>query len=147
VLPAPRRESRSAPRTGFRSRKPGDSDQWLLHHRVGANGFFTALLREARACAGCRLATWRSALWCAAEWGDLARPDGYGIWIEPGARVPFLLEYDRGTESGSRLAEKLDGYRDLLSVAASPTWLLFRFPSASALSREHCIHGSTHEQL
>ena len=40
---------------------------------------------------------------CAAAWGDLARPDGYGRWSEqlpgqPPAVVDFFLEYDTGTE-------------------------------------------------
>lgn len=104
-------------------------DSIALKHRVGCNGFFTALLREARSAADRWLGTWWSALRCAAEWGEVVRPDGYGIWHEPGARVRFLLEYDRGTESGSRLAQKLPGYRTLLSVAVSPTRLLFCFES------------------
>jgi hypothetical protein len=100
-----------------------------LRHRVGTNGFFTALLRESRAHPGRRLATWWSAWRCAAEWGRIARPDGYGVWLEAALRLPFLLEYDCGTEPGVRLAEKLPGYRDLAQVAANPTWLLFRFPT------------------
>ena len=60
---------------------------------------------------------------------EVARPDGYGVWIEDGVRLPFLLEYDRGTESGTRLAEKLDGLRKLLAVSHPPTWLLFCFES------------------
>lgn len=102
-------------------------DSITLRHRVGCNGFFTALLREARGASDRWLGAWWSALYCAAQWGELARPDGYGVWHEDDARVPFILEYDRGTESGSRLAEKLAGYRRLLSVAVSPTWLLFCF--------------------
>ncbi len=104
------------------------ADSRTLSHRVGVNGFFTALLREARLHSDCDLAAWKSATWCAAAWGNVARPDGYGVWREAGARVPFLLEYD-DRESVERLAEKLPGYRDLLSVAVSPTWLLFRFPT------------------
>ena len=104
-------------------------DSSTLRHRVGCNGFFTALLREARGAGDRRLAAWWSASYCAAQWGELARPDGYGVWLEGDARVPFLLEYDRGTESGPRLAEKLPGYKRLLSVAVSPTWLLFCFES------------------
>lgn len=100
-----------------------------LAHRVGTNGFFTALLRESRCHPGRRLATWWPEWRCAAAWGRVARPDGYGVWLEAGERMPFLLEYDCGTETGARLAEKLPGYRDLATVAVSPTWLLFRFPT------------------
>jgi hypothetical protein len=101
-----------------------------LRHRVGCNGFFTALLRVARIRTGCRLSEWWSAWQCAAEWGELARTDGYGVWHEDGTRVPFIIEYDRGTESGPRLAEKLSGYTTLLRVAVSPTSLLFCFESS-----------------
>jgi Replication-relaxation len=54
------------------------------------------------------------ASYCTAQWGELARPDGYGVWLEGSPRVPFILEYDRETESGPRLAEKLPVYRRLL---------------------------------
>lgn len=98
-----------------------------LRHRVGANGFFTALLREARRNPAVRLAAWWSAWRCAEAWGKLARPDGYGVWLEAGRRLPFLLEFDRGTEQGERLNDKLPGYLALAQVAASPTWVLFCF--------------------
>jgi protein involved in plasmid replication-relaxation len=100
-----------------------------LKHRVGCNGFFTALLREARMLPDRRLASWWSAWKCAEAWGDIVRPDGYGVWYENGTRLPFVLEYDRGTETGHRLADKLAGYRDLLKLAMSPTWVLFCFES------------------
>lgn len=60
------------------------------------------------------------------------------MWNEPGARVPFLLEYDRGTESGTRLAEKLPGYGDPLSVAVAPTAVLFCFHSAGREAAAPC---------
>jgi len=99
-----------------------------LDHRLGANGFFTALLRDARRRPECALVAWWSAWRCANEWGELARPDGYGVWAEGNSRVAFILEYDRGTESSDRLAKKLPGYRMLLSQAVAPTWLVFCFP-------------------
>jgi hypothetical protein len=105
------------------------ADSATLAHRVGTNGFFTALLRDQQTHSDRRLSVWWSAWRCAEEWGRIVRPDGYGVWNEAGARVPFLLEYDRGTESGTRLAEKLPGYRDLLSVAVAPTAVLFCFPT------------------
>jgi hypothetical protein len=119
------------------------ADSVTLAHRVGTNGFFTALLRDAKAHPDRRLSVWWSAWRCAEEWGDIVRPDGYGVWNEPGARLPLLLEYDRGTESGARLAGKLPGYRDLLSIAAAPTWLLFCFQSAGreAAARRALVDG------
>ena len=61
-----------------------------------------------------RLECWWSERRCAAIWGDLARPDGYGRWREqpPGARAvtaDFFLEYDTGTEDLPRLVAKLAG--------------------------------------
>jgi hypothetical protein len=106
------------------------ADSAALGHRIGTNGFFTALLRDQRTHPARQLSTWWSAWKCAEAWGRVVRPDGYGVWEEPGARVPFLLEYDRGTESDKRLAEKLPGYRDILTVAAAPTRVLFCFESS-----------------
>jgi hypothetical protein len=104
--------------------------QRLAHH-VGANGIFTDLLAAARkpAPAG-DLEVWWSARRCAAEWGTVVRPDGYGIWTSHGRRLPFLLEYDTGTEVLARLAAKLDGYAGLAAAAGYPTQILFHFPTA-----------------
>ena len=78
-----------------------------LAHLVGLNGFFTGLLRSARTRPGCYLDEWWSERRCAREWGEVVRPDGYGIWTEHGTALPFLLEYDNGTEPLDRLAAKL----------------------------------------
>jgi len=69
-----------------------------LEHLVGVNGFFVGLLKTSRRQPGARLSVWWSERRCAAEWGDLVRPDGYGVWTEAGNTVAFALEYDRGTE-------------------------------------------------
>ena len=53
-----------------------------LAHTVGANGVFAALAAAARHGDG-ELACWWSERRCAAAWGDLTRPDGYGLWREP----------------------------------------------------------------
>ena len=53
-----------------------------LAHLVGLNGFFTALLRSARTRPGCALDEWWSERRCAREWGEVVRPDGYGIWTD-----------------------------------------------------------------
>ncbi|MGH9295675.1 MAG: replication-relaxation family protein [Acidimicrobiales bacterium] len=105
-----------------------------LAHLVGTNGFFTALLRSARTRAGCELCEWWSERRCAAEWGEVVRPDGYGIWTEAGTSLPFLLEYDNATEPLARLARKLDGYQRLAEAAGHPNWVLFSFPTQR---REH----------
>jgi hypothetical protein len=99
-----------------------------LAHLVGTNGFFTALLRAARTSACCELSEWWSERRCAREWGEVVRPDGYGVWTEAGATLPFLLEHDNGTERLARLAGKLDGYAKLAVEAGHPNWVLFTFP-------------------
>ena len=102
-----------------------------LGHLVGVNGLFTALIRSARRRPDAQLAAWWSERRCAAAWSEVVRPDGYGVWAEAGERVPFLLEYDNGTERLGRLADKLPGYARLACAARHPTWVLFRFPSAA----------------
>ena len=105
-----------------------------LAHLVGTNGFFCALMRSARTRPGCWLDEWWSERRCAREWGEVVRPDGYGIWTEADTSLPILLEYDNGTETLSRLAGKLDGYRRLAHAAGHPNWVLFSFPTPR---REH----------
>ncbi len=100
-----------------------------LAHLVGTNGLFTALLRAARTRPGCALVEWWSERRCAAEWGEVVRPDGYGIWTDNGASLPFLVEYDNSTERLDRLTAKLDGYARLAQAAGHPNWVLFSFPS------------------
>ena len=99
-----------------------------LAHLVGLNGFFTGLLRSARTRPGCYLDEWWSERRCAREWGEVVRPDGYGVWTEHGTALPFLLEYDNGTEPLDRLAAKLAGYARLAAAAGHPNWVLFTFP-------------------
>ncbi len=101
-----------------------------LAHLVGLNGFFCSLLGSARTRPGCRLDEWWSERRCAREWGEVVRPDGYGIWSEADTSLPFLLEYDNGTERLERLAAKLDGYVGLAAAAGHPNWVLFSFPSS-----------------
>jgi Replication-relaxation len=101
-----------------------------LTHLVGCNGFLTALVRAARARSDAELAEWWSARRCAAAWGEVVRPDGYAVWVEGETRLPFLLEYDTGSERLARLEAKLPGYAALFGAAGHPTWLLFCFPTA-----------------
>jgi hypothetical protein len=101
-----------------------------LGHLVGCNGFFTALIRSARHGGAASLEEWWSARRCAAAWGDAVRPDGYAVWADHGARLPFCFEYDNGTETLARLEAKLGGYAKLARAVEHPTWVLFRFPSS-----------------
>ena len=98
-------------------------------HLVGLNGFFCSLLGSARTRPGCRLDEWWSERRCAREWGEVVRPDGYGIWTEADTSLPFLLEYDNGTERLECLADKLPGYANLAAAAGHPNWILISFPS------------------
>ncbi len=100
-----------------------------LAHLVGTNGFFSSLARSARTRPGCDLELWWSERRCAREWGEVVRPDGYGIWSEADTALPFLLEYDNGTERIERLGQKLDGYARLAIAAGHPNWVLFSFES------------------
>ena len=100
-----------------------------LAHLVGVNGFFTALLRSARTRSGCQLEEWWSERRCGREWGEVVRPDGYGVWVDHGVSMPFLLEHDNGTERLARLADKLGGYAKLAVAAGHPNWVLFTFPT------------------
>ncbi len=113
-----------------------------LAHLVGTNGFFCALARSARTREGCRLEQWWSERRCAAEWGEVVRPDGYGVWTDHGTSLPFLLEYDNGTERLERLARKLDGYARLAAAAGHPNWVLFSFgsPRREAEARRVLCH-------
>ncbi len=105
-----------------------------LAHLVGCNGVFTRLIRAARSRPGCALDQWWSARRCAALWGEIVRPDAYGVWVDTGLRLPFCFEYDTASETLARLAKKLEGYARLAQAVGHPTWVLFAFPSPG---REH----------
>lgn len=68
----------------------------------------------------------------------MVRPDAQGILQTPSGRCSFLLELDRGTERGNRLADKLEDYKwvsnekhqaRLVEGNSFPDVLLFMFPS------------------
>lgn len=103
-----------------------------LTHTVGVNGWFTALITRAlRANRGESVTTWWSELRCGRHFGDLVRPDAYGRWYDPLAgELEFFLEYDRGTETTTRVAGKLDGYAALASATGIPTPVLVWLPTA-----------------
>ncbi len=102
-----------------------------LAHLVGCNGIFTALIAAARTQPNASLDEWWSARRCAAAWGDAVRPDGYGVYVEDDVRLPFLLEYDTGSETLARLEAKLPGYATLAQAVDHPTWVCFCFLTAA----------------
>lgn len=113
-----------------------------LAHRLGLNGFFTALHAYARHRQGVELAGWWSEARARRATGDLARPDAAGLWQVGDRKVAFWLEYDRGTEPvRSRLVGKLDDYANL----AGTKWafpLLFWLPAAARESHLHTALAS-----
>ncbi len=113
-----------------------------LAHLVGCNGVFTSLIAAARNLPDASLDEWWSARRCAAAWGDAVRPDGYGVYVEGDVRLPFLLEYDTGSETLSRLEAKLLGYAALARAVEHPTWVCFCFltPAREASARSVLIH-------
>jgi hypothetical protein len=100
-----------------------------LAHLLGVNGFFAALARAARHHQDAGLEVWWSEQRCAAQWGGLVHPDGYGRWREHHARVDLFLEYDRGSEPLGRLAAKLPGYLQLAHATGIRTPLLVWLPT------------------
>jgi hypothetical protein len=94
-------------------------------HTLGVNGFFCSLHRAARERPDAAVVAWWSERRCAAEWGELVRPDSYGIWEEDGQRVEFFVEHDTGSESLRRVASKLGGYRDLAEADGVARPVLF----------------------
>jgi len=113
-----------------------------LGHDTSASGFFTALAAHARTTGNARLACWWSEHRCAALWGDLARPDGYGRWHEHGpggsCGTDFFLEYDTGAEDLPRLVSKLAGYQALAARTGITTPVLFWLPGPR---REAALHA------
>jgi Replication-relaxation len=101
-----------------------------LGHLLGVNGFFASLARQARASQGSSLDAWWSEARATKACGELARPDGLGVWREEGRQAQFFLEYDTGTESLDRLVAKLSGYRDVIDAGGPACPVLFWLPSA-----------------
>jgi hypothetical protein len=101
-----------------------------LGHLTGINGFFTSLMRSERTGHDGRLEAWWSERRCVREWGEVIRPDGFGVWSGRGGYLPFLLEHDNGTERLARLTANLDGYDKFDKATGHTNWVLFTFPSA-----------------
>ena len=118
-----------------------------LAHTAGTNSVFCALAAQGRRAGDAALTCWWSERRCAALWGDLARPDGYGQWTEHTPAGPattdFFLEYDTGSENLHRVAAKLTGYRDLAARTGIPTPVLFWLPTARREAGLRALLAST----
>ncbi|WP_083931876.1 replication-relaxation family protein [Nocardiopsis salina] len=129
-----------------------------LDHRVGANGFFTALVAAGRASEGtAELGEWLNASgahgWAEFHTRDglipVPRADGFGRWDADGQSVAFFLEWDTGSETHRQLHAKMQRYVDFAPTLVGPMpWVLFVFPTArretharSALRR---VQGTDH---
>ena len=108
---------------------------------------FCALAAQGRRAGDAALTCWWSERRCAALWGDLARPDGYGQWTEHAPAGPavtdFFLEYDTGSENLHRVAAKLAGYRDLAARTGITTPVLFWLPTARREAGLRALLAST----
>jgi protein involved in plasmid replication-relaxation len=114
-----------------------------LQHLVGVNGFFCALTGAARDHRDAELELWWSEQRCAARWGPLIRPDGYGRWRQDQDRVDFFLEYDRASEAPQRLAGKLAGYLQLAGASGIATPLLLWLPTPARESAARQVLAGT----
>jgi hypothetical protein len=130
-----------------RIREIGRAYSLQLAHTVGCTSLFTTLVHRARqpGAAG-RLTAWWSGSRCAALWGDIVAPDGYGRWQENGREVEWFVEFDFGTEKLTRLAAKLPRYARLATATGIVTPLLFWFPSTHRETNAHralaeALHG------
>ncbi|MEV6932740.1 replication-relaxation family protein [Dactylosporangium sp. NPDC051485] len=108
-----------------------------LAHLLGINGFFVDLAAHARTTPGARLGVWWSERRCRDVCGDLAHPDGHGMWTDDGHTVSFWLEYDRASEPARRVAGKLDGYHALHRAAGLNHPVLIRMQTARQETELH----------
>ncbi|GAA1886206.1 replication-relaxation family protein [Asanoa iriomotensis] len=123
-----------------------------LPHLLGVNGFFTALAAYERLHDGASLDRWwpESAFQTRGAYSfanadvrvvlesRLPRPDGHGVFTDAGMTVPFFLEYDRGGESLTVLAEKIASYETLTRYVNWRWPVLFWLPTTR---REMNLHN------
>lgn len=99
-----------------------------LAHTLGANQLFVDLMSAARRLPDAELVTWWGEAYCHRLFGGHLNPDGMGVWCQDGGRLPFALEYDRGTETLARVAAKQDDYQLLEDAVGWEFWLLVVLP-------------------
>jgi hypothetical protein len=120
----------AVPRPGLHhSRALALADSQRLAHLLEINGLFCSLAAWARTVEDAELAEWWSERRCATEWGEVVRPDGFGVLRYGDTVVEFFVELDRGTETLARLADKLTGYTELVRATGWSPKVCFWFPS------------------
>jgi hypothetical protein len=91
---------------------------WHAVHDLEANQVFVALAMQSRQRKAEGLLHWYSEEHVRSDRGEMAReykwpvpaPDGSGVYLMPGGRILFDLEWDRATESLARLRQKINAY-------------------------------------
>ena len=118
------------PRPGLHhSRAQALADSQRLAHLLATNGLFCALARWARTVEDGELAEWWPERRCTTEWGEVVRPDGFGVLRHGERVVEFFVELDRGTETLTRLADKVGGYAELVRATGWAPLVCFWFPA------------------
>lgn len=116
---------------GYRhDRAVGIAHSLRLAHTVGVNEWFVGLVADAQRSGAFTIDAWWSEVRCARLFGDLTRPDGYGLLGRGGSHAEFFLEFDLGTEPLTKVVAKLVGYSALADSTGISTPLLFWFPTA-----------------
>ncbi|MCX2948963.1 replication-relaxation family protein [Lentzea sp. NEAU-D7] len=116
---------------GYRhDRAVGIAHSPRLAHTVGVNEWFLGLIADAQRSDTFTVDAWWSEVRCARLFGDLTRPDGYGLLGCGGSHAEFFLEFDLGTEPLTKVAAKLVGYSALAESTGISTPLLLWFPTA-----------------
>jgi hypothetical protein len=128
-----------------------------LGHLLGVNGFFVDLAAHARTAPGARLGVWWSERRCRDIAGELAHPDGHGVFTDDSSTASFWLEWDNATEPVGRLLDKLPGYVALhratglghavlfrMRTARQETSLQHRLRNHPAVTRDGLLVATTH---
>ncbi|KUL29445.1 hypothetical protein ADL15_27905 [Actinoplanes awajinensis subsp. mycoplanecinus] len=115
-----------------------------LDHLLGVNDFFVSLLAQGHRQPGPDLIRWWSERTTAAAFGRRIHPDGHGIWRDGTTETGFFLELDRGTESLTRLVDKLAAYRRLRADGGPGYAVLFALPNQA---REQHLHAKLADHL
>lgn len=125
-----------------------------LAHELGLRRVFVRLAEIARSRGG-RLAVWRNEAESTHIFGDGSwrwwiRPDGSGVLDLDEARLPFILEYDRGTLSLPEIRGKLLSYAryydagawwEYFEVQPVMLWICADYRAAQRVAREVSMFG------